>query len=259
MLVLLPPSEGKTGPASGSRLKPSTLSFPGLAAPRSRVFDALIALSSGNKKKAATVLGLGLKQLDLIDINARLATAPTARAIEIYTGVLYDALEFQTLPATAKHRASTRVAISSALFGLLRPGDLIPQYRLSADTAIPGLGPLAGVWRDSVQAELRATKGPILDLRSGAYVKLGPLPGETADRGFVGRILLEKDGKRSVVSHHNKATKGLLVREILGASKAPRSADDLPGFMEDLGFQVEVHQPKKPTDPCGLDIIVYAT
>ena len=111
----------------------------------------------------------------------------------------------------------------------------------------------------SVQAELRATKGPILDLRSGAYVKLGPLPAETADRGFVGRILLEKAGKRSVVSHHNKATKGLLVREILGASKAPRSADDLPGFVEDLGFQVEVHQPKKPTDPCGLDIIVYTT
>ena len=86
MLVLLPPSEGKTGTASGSRLKPSTLSFPGLAAPRSRVFDALSALCSGNEKKAATVLGLGLKQLDLIDINARLATAPTAPAIEIYTG-----------------------------------------------------------------------------------------------------------------------------------------------------------------------------
>ena len=45
----------------------------------------------------------------------------------------------------------------------------------------------------------------------------------------------------------------------LGASKAPRSADDLPGFLEDLGFRVEVHQPKKPTDPCGLDIIVYTT
>ena len=259
MLVLLPPSEGKTGPESGSRLKPSTLSFPGLAAPRSHVFDALVALCLGNKRKAATILGLGPKQLDLIDINAQLATAPTAPAIEIYTGVLYDALDFSTRPAAAKKRASTRVAISSALFGLLRPGDLIPQYRLSADTTIPGLGPLAAVWRDGVQAELRATTGPILDVRSGAYVKLGPLPAETADRGFVGRILLEKAGKRSVVSHHNKATKGLLVREILGASKPPRSADDLPDFLEDLGFRVEVHQPKKPNDPRGLDIIVYTT
>ena len=149
-------------------MTPSTLSFPGLAAPRSHVFDALVALCSGNKKKAATILGLGPKQLDLIDINAQLASAPTAPAIEIYTGVLYDALDFQTLPATAKKRASSRVAISSALFGLVRPGDLIPQYRLSADTTIPGLGPLATVWRDSVQAELRATTGPILDMRSGA-------------------------------------------------------------------------------------------
>ncbi|MCP4892235.1 MAG: peroxide stress protein YaaA, partial [Actinomycetales bacterium] len=234
MLVLLPPSEGKTGPESGSRLKPSTLSFPGLAAPRSHVSDALVALCSSNEKKAATILDLGPQQLHLIDNNARLATAPTAPAIEIYTGVLYDALDFRTLPATARKRAATRVAISSALFGLLRPGDLIPQYRLSADTTIPGLGPLAAVWRDSIQVEVRATTGPILDLRSGAYMKLGPLPAETADRGFVGRILLEKAGKRSVVSHHNKATKGLLVREILEASKAPRSADDLPGFLEDL-------------------------
>ena len=240
-------------------MTPSTLSFPGLAAPRSHVFDALVAVCPGNKKKAATILGLGPKQLDLIDINAQLATAPTAPAIEIYTGVLYNALDFQSLPATAKKRASTRVAISSALFGLLRPADLITQYRLSADTVIPGLGHLAAVWRDSIQAVLRATTGPILDARSGAYVKLGPLPAETADRGFVGRILLEKAGKRSVVSHHNKAIKGLLVREILGASKAPRSADDLPDFLEDLGFRVEVHQPKKPTDPCGLDIIVYTT
>ena len=240
-------------------MTPSTLSFPGLAAPRSHVFDALVAVCSGNKKKAATILGLGPKQLDLIDINAQLATAPTAPATEIYTGVLYNALDFQSLPATAKKRASTRVAISSALFGLLRPADLITQYRLSADTVIPGLGHLAAVWRDSIQAVLRATTGPILDARSGAYVKLGPLPAETADRGFVGRILLEKAGKRSVVSHHNKAIKGLLVREILGASKAPRSADDLPDFLEDLGFRVEVHQPKKPTDPCGLDIIVYTT
>ena len=99
-------------------MKPSTLSFPGLGAPRSHVFDALVALCSGNKKKAATILDLGPKQLDLIDLNAQLATAPTAPAIEIYTGVLYDALDFSTLPATAKKRASTRVALSSALFGL---------------------------------------------------------------------------------------------------------------------------------------------
>ena len=59
--------------------------------------------------------------------------ASTTPAILRYTGVLYDALSAGTLP----NEALQRLAIGSALFGVVRAGDLIPHYRLSGDTKLP--------------------------------------------------------------------------------------------------------------------------
>lgn len=259
MLILLPPSEGKSSPDQGKRLAATSLGYPGLKKTRTRVMDALVGLCSSNANRAVSVLGLGPKQRDLVALNAQLRSAPTAPAIDIYTGVLYEALDFSSLPAAARKRADARVAIASALFGLLRPSDPIPAYRLSGDTTLPGLGTLASIWREPIQAELTASTGPILDLRSGAYVNLGPIPESIAHRAFVGRVLLDKGGKRSVVSHHNKATKGRLVREILRQSTVPKTIDAVPAFLTKVGFESEVREPKKDGDPLGLDIIVYQT
>lgn len=259
MLLLLPPSEGKHSPESGDRFTAANLSFPGLKTTRGKVWKALVDLCSKYPDEAVSVLGLGPKQRDLIASNAALRNAPTAPAIEVYTGVVYEALDFASLPATARKRAASRVAIASALFGLLRPSDPIPAYRLSGDATLPGLGTLASVWKDAIQGQLRATRGPILDLRSGAYVSLGPIPQDTAHRAFLGRVLLERAGKRSVVSHFNKATKGRLTRAILEQGKVPSSVDAIPAFLTDLGFPSEVREPKRDGDPLGLDIIVYQT
>jgi len=259
VLLLLPPSEGKHFPDTGARFTADALSFPKLKKTRTAVLKALIDLCSKHPDRAVATLGLGPKQRDLVDLNAGLRKAPTAPAIEIYTGVLYDALGFTSLLAAPKKRANSRVAIASALFGLLRPNDPIPAYRLSGDTTLPPLGTLASVWKEAIQRELSATRGPIIDLRSGAYISLGPIPEDAADRAFVGRVLLEKDGKRSVVSHFNKATKGRLTRAVLEKSKIPTSIDDVPEFFTSLGFRSEVREPKKASDPLGLDIVVYET
>src|SRR6185312_7768429 len=117
------------------------LAFPGLTDARAAVLEALVELCAGDPERAATALGLGTTQLDLVERNARLRATPTARADRVYSGVLYDALGFANLSAAARRRASSRVAITSSLFGLVRPGDRIPAYRLSGDTTLPGLGP----------------------------------------------------------------------------------------------------------------------
>ena len=77
-------------------------------------------LCDDDPDKAAAVLGLGPAQRDLVQRNADLRSAPTARADAIYTGVLYDALGFDTLSPAARRRATARVAITSALFGIVR-------------------------------------------------------------------------------------------------------------------------------------------
>ena len=79
---------------------------PSLTATRTTLLEALAALCRDDPDKAAAVLGLGPGQRDLVQRNAGLETAPTARADAIYTGVLYDALGLATLSPAARRRAT---------------------------------------------------------------------------------------------------------------------------------------------------------
>lgn len=259
MLILLPPSEGKASPNTGPRITLSGLSNPALTASRTAVLDALIALCSGPAGKARGVLGLGPKQSEEVARNAGLRTAPTAPAIEIYTGVLFDALAASTLGAAARKRLDAHVLIASALFGFVTPGDRIPSYRLSGDVTLPRIGPLPAHWRTALSSVLAAHPGLILDLRSGIYTKLGPIPPQAAQRSFVGRVLLERNGKRSVVSHHNKATKGRIVRSLVERGPLPKTETALTKALTDLGYVIEIQEAGKAGQPATLDIIVTHT
>lgn len=257
MLILLPPSEGKTSPTSGKPVSLSTLSFPALTATRTAIADALVRLSSGPAAKARTVLGISARQDDELERNRTLLTSPTAPAGEVYSGVLYDALDLGTLDARARRRAASDIAIASALFGLLRVSDRIPAYRLSADTTLPGVGRLAGAWRGPLTEAVAAAagRGVVLDLRSSAYVSLGPVPASLSERTAVARVFQEKGGRRTIVSHHNKATKGRLARGLLGEPK-PRTVDDLAGALGAAGYRVELAPPAGDGKPWTIDVVV---
>ncbi|GAA1479053.1 peroxide stress protein YaaA [Nocardioides aestuarii] len=254
MLILLPPSEGKTAPRRGKPLDLGALGSPALGEARRRVIDALAATSS--RADAADVLGVGHTQLDLLERNRTLESSPTARAEAIYTGVLYDALGLTTLSPAARRRASSRVAVVSSVFGLVRPGDRIPAYRLSGDTTLPGLGPVAGVWRDTLGDAVTASlgRGLLVDLRSGTYAAFWRPPAEMASRVATVRVLHEHGGTRKVVSHFNKATKGRLVRALLEDGRDPRDPAGLAAVLRDLGWHVE----ENAATPRGtqLDVVV---
>jgi cytoplasmic iron level regulating protein YaaA (DUF328/UPF0246 family) len=241
VLILLPPSEGKTRPTEGAPLDLTSLSFAKLTPVRELLLRTLVKLSSGNPQRAAEVLGLGPTQASAVTVNAALTNEPTARADEVYTGVLFTALDLASLTPDARRRADESLAVASALFGLLRPSDHIPAYRLSGTVALPRLGPVAGRWRDPlprVMAEA-AGDGLLVDLRSGTYTALGKPPAQLADRTATLRVLHEHNGQRKVVSHFNKATKGRIVRGLLEAGAEPGTVDELQVALADLGWTVE--------------------
>jgi uncharacterized protein len=256
VLILLPPSEGKTAPRRGKPLDLATLGFPGLTAARQQVLDALVSLCATDPDKAAATLGVPKTQLDLIERNAGLRTAPTARADQVYSGVLYDALDVATLSSGAKRRAGTRLAVTSSLFGLVGPADRIPAYRLSGDAALPGVGSVAGLWRDHLGAAVASALGDglLVDLRSSMYAAFWRPPASLASRVATVRVLHEVDGRRQVVSHFNKATKGRIVRALLEAGANPRTPAKLAASLADLGWTVEQPTPTNTTTP--LDVIV---
>ncbi|MGA8255462.1 MAG: peroxide stress protein YaaA [Nocardioides sp.] len=256
MLIVLPPSEGKTAPRRGKPLALDSLSSPSLSAPRSQVLEALVDLCASDPEKAAAVLEVPKSQLELVDLNARVSSSPTARADAVYTGVLYDALGFATLSSAAKRRATSRVAITSTLFGLVRPGDRIPAYRLSGDASLPELGSVAGLWREHLGPAMTESMGTglLVDLRSSMYAAFWRPPADLARRVATVRVLHESHGKRSVVSHFNKATKGRIVRALLEDGRDPRTPTRLADVLRDLGWTVEVGDPTaKGTQ---LDVVV---
>lgn len=245
MLVLLPPSEGKSVPRRGKPLDLATLSFPELGQARGEVLDALVALCSSDPERGVSVLGLGPTQADDVRRNARLREAPTTRADALYTGVLYDHLDLASLGAAARRRATRWLAVTSSVFGLLRPGDRVPAYRLSGDVSLPGLGGVAGHWRRVLDPVAREAAGRrlVVDLRSTTYAAFWRPAPDLAPRVATLRVLQERDGRRTVVSHFNKATKGRLVRALLERGESASSPSELAALLTDLGWHVEVAEP----------------
>ncbi len=259
MLILLPPSEGKAAPRRGKPLDLAALSSPSLTPARETVLDALVALCTGDEEEAVRTLGLGVTQADEVRRDAALRTAPTARADQVYAGVLYEALDLATLSAAAKRRAGTRLGIASGLFGLVRAGDRIPAYRLSGQVTLPGVGAMATFWGRHLApaVEEAAGDGLVLDLRSGGYAPFWRPTKAQAARVVTARVLHEFDGRRTVVSHFNKATKGRLVRALLEDGANPRTPEALATVLGDLGWTVELAQPVTGK-PRALDVVVSA-
>ncbi|MFJ5259420.1 peroxide stress protein YaaA [Streptomyces sp. NPDC088387] len=256
MLVLLPPSEGKASSGRGAPLKWESLSLPELSPAREAVLEELVELCAADEEKARAVLGLTEGLRGEIAKNVELRTAGARPAGEIYTGVLYDALDLASLDATAKRRAGRALLVFSGLWGAVRVTDRIPSYRCSMGVKLPGLGALTGHWRAPMAEALPelAGGGLVLDLRSSAYATAWKPKGEVADRTATVRVLHAPT--RKVVSHFNKATKGRIVRSLLLAGAAPRRPAELVEALRDLGYEVEAQAPAKAGQAWSLDVLV---
>jgi cytoplasmic iron level regulating protein YaaA (DUF328/UPF0246 family) len=265
VLILLPPSEGKTTPRRGKPLDLGSLSFPDLTGPRAAALDALVALcGTEDPATAAGVLGLGTTQAREVASNARLREAPTARADHVYSGVLYEALDLPALDGAARRRATTWLAVTSGLFGLLRPSDRIPAYRLSGDVSLPGLGTMSTYWHRHLDDAVRAAagRGLVVDLRSTTYASFWRPDADLARRVVSLRVLHEVGpspasggrGARKVVSHFNKATKGRIVRALLQDGGAPGSPARFADHLGSLGWKVE--QGPSGRQGTRLDVVV---
>ena len=163
MLIILPPSESQSQPADtadrdsshgdGPTLDWDTLHFPSLNPTRQEIAHGLITLCSVETEEGRThareVLGLSQRLDAERASNAQLLTSPAAPALTVYTGVLFDALApsgrrdpitkaGHTCPAIGplSSSATRRLAIGSALFGVISADDVIPHHRLSGTVTL---------------------------------------------------------------------------------------------------------------------------
>lgn len=243
MLVLLPPSETKASGGDGPPLRLDALSYPDLTPTRRKLIDELVGLAA-DVPAGLAALGLSERQRGELDRNAALLTAPTLPALRRYTGVLYAALEATSLRPSQR----ARLVVASALFGLLSADDPIPAYRLSAASALPGMGSVRSVWRPALAPLLVGVDGLVIDLRSGGYAALAPLPGAVT----VQVLSDDGHGRRRTVSHHNKSHKGQLARLLATAPRAVSDAEGVARIARRGGLQA--HR----TGEHALDLVIPA-
>ncbi|BAU96328.1 hypothetical protein N24_2066 [Corynebacterium suranareeae] len=240
MLIVLPPSETKTPGGQGAPLDFHSLSFPTLNDARQAI---LADLQNLDVDQALKVLGISEKLRAEAEANRVLDQSPTMPAIFRYSGVLYDALDASTLP----EKALGRLAIGSALFGLVHATDPIPHYRLSGGTKLPTktgeLPTMKARWGTSISEALIDVNQLVIDLRSGTYQQLGRLKDAVTVR--VESVL--EDGTRKVVSHFNKHYKGELARVLAQSEKEAHSAADVMAIAQEAGLVVEYNPNHKET------------
>lgn len=245
MLVLLPPSEGKTAARRGKPLDLGTLGFPELAATRARVLESLAEVSA--RPDALEALGVPPGLAAEVERNTRLLTEPTTTAGKVYTGVLYDALDLASLDPAARRRANRWLVVVSGLFGALRMIDRIPAYRLSMAARLPGVGPLAAAWREPLAQVLPAAagRGVVVDCRSSTYVAAWTPQGPLARRWVAVRV--------PGATHLAKHTRGLVARHLLQAgvdARTPRTLAEVVG----QAFDVRMQEPARTGQPWVLEV-----
>ena len=217
MLILLPPSEGKSQANSEQDLDLSLLRF-------------------------ATEL-TDLRRSAITAHNSAILDSHASPAIEIYSGVLYQALDWQSLGTAAKKRGRNELLIVSALYGVLSPDDPIAPYK--AKLKISYWKPAISKVLDQLNPEL------IIDCRSSTYAGVWhPDPKKTV--GI--RVFQEHDGVRSVITHMSKKYRGQLTRLLL-ENKAPTSPQELQAIANKQ-FTTELINPSD-RESWYLDLIIH--
>jgi cytoplasmic iron level regulating protein YaaA (DUF328/UPF0246 family) len=225
MLILLPPSEGKTPRRRGPPVRLDALGSPELTPARERLLNVLADVSAS--PAAPAILEVPATLQHEIDRNVGWRTAPAQRVDALYTGVLYDALGLSTLPVGARRRAASRLLVISAAWGLLRMDDRIPAYRLSM----------------GVNLDARAAGHLVVDCRSSTYAAAWRPKRAVAARTVAIRVLRDAAGRRTVVSHMAKHTRGLVARHLVSREGAdPTTPQRLAAVLAE-GWDVELSPP----------------
>ena len=212
----------------------------------------LILLPPSEKKKSAT----GSEKFDLSSLvfaselsDTRMAalashdSSRTSPAIEIYDGVLYQGLNWKTLSAAEQKRANSKVLIVSAIFGLVKPIDLIFGYKEKIDNKL---------WRDSIaQVATNYSDELIIDCRSSTYKGVWQIsPANTVEV----RVFQVVAGERKVITHMSKKYRGELTRHLLTQPTDPVTPADVQRMAAQL-FECELHPPVD-AKPWALDLLI---
>ena len=135
---------------------------------------------------------------------------PTMKAIQRYTGVAFDALDYNHLNLKEQQYCDENIVLFSNLFGVLKASDLIPDYKYKQGASLPNIDVVKN-YKENIKDMLdNYLEDEVIDLRASYYEKFYKPTMPTITYKFL------KEGK--VVSHWAKHYRGLIVRELAKAN-----------------------------------------
>lgn len=190
-VILIPPSESKQPGGDNPPLKKVSKEVQPLIAHFNKIGQADWAKLLGVKGKA---LEQGVRA------NKTVLISKTFPAIERYTGVVYSAIDYASLSPKGKEFFNRHVRIISALFGLVSPDQLIPDYKWPMEK-----GGFDKHWRPIITRKLKESY--VIDLLPQAHKKAVQY-----EHGLSIDFCLMKDGRNKPAGHSGKHIKGRFVR-----------------------------------------------
>jgi len=205
MKILLAPSETKRN--GGNRaFDIKQLSFEQLTPTREKLISIYTKIVTS--KDIPTIKKLfGLKKDKdiepfLVDINKE----PTLKAIQRYTGVAFDYLDYSSLNDNAQKYIDNNVILFSNLFGIIKANDYIPNYRVKQAETLDGIKVDLLYQKELSHILDKYLDEDIIDIRATYYNKF-----YKPSKKYTTLKFLKND---KVVSHWAKAYRGKVLRAL---------------------------------------------
>ena len=218
MKILLAPSETKTAGGENPPFTKDSYIFPELFAKREEVLTKYNEhINSCDDEQLCKLFGL--KDINKAkEFKIDIFNAPTKKAIDRYTGVAYDYLDYPSLSDSQKTYINQNTIIFSNIFGPILADQDVPNYKLKQGEKIDGFA-IEKFYKQNFSETLDKylEDEDILDIRAGFYDKFYVPKKKYTTLKFL------KGGK--VVSHWAKAYRGMVLREV--AKNNINSVDEL--------------------------------
>jgi len=262
-IILLPPSEGKK--TGGDSSKPTRIvqnfkkynNFISLNNDRELILETLQNLifskglgivSKKNSLKLKKIISLAedTKELekifelkeknlqDAIEITCDLLNEGTMPTISRYDGVMFKAINYENMSENLKNNFNYSVLFIDGMFGLLKPQDLIPRYKLKITSKIGEIN-ITKYWRENLGSYFRYLfkEKLVIDILPSAHRKVVKFDEE--DNYVSIKFCKIKDNKLVNVGHDSKKLKGDLINYIVSFENISRS--DLEKFEHVDGYK----------------------
>ena len=236
MKILLAPAETKREGGNFSPYRKENFYFDEIFEVKEMIVQHYVKFIDNSSLEELS-LWFGLKNLkECQKYSENILIKPTMKAILRYTGVAFDALDYENLALDTQEYCDENIILFSNLFGAIKASDYIPDYKFKQGSILESIDVIKE-YKSHTKEFLDSYLGDeIIDLRAGFYDKFYKPKASTN----VVTYKFLKDGK--VVSHWAKHYRGLVVREI--AQNNIKNFDELMSLKIESLKLIEIQEKK---------------